>query len=307
VSPLLAAILALAGLTLVKATPLIFAALGGVLSERAGIVNIGLEGILISGAFVAVCVSGATGNPIFGALAGIAAGAALAALLAYAATRLAVDQIVAGTGINITALAAAAYGLVLVFGQPGASREVPALGTTGQTVLIVLAFVAAGALHVVLTRTPWGLHVRACGEDPGAAEAAGIDALRTRFTAVVLGGAIAGLGGVYLSLAELDLYSDGMTAGRGFIALAAVIFGRWTPLGATGAALFFGFFAALQYSLQHAGVPSELMQALPYLAALIALAGFAGRVRAPAADGVPYVRSDISPKRTRTAHARTQG
>ena len=145
-------------------------------------------------------------------------------------------------------------------------------------------------LHIVLQRTPWGLHVRACGEDPSAAEAAGIDALRTRFIAVVTGGAIASLGGVYLSLAELDLYSDGMTAGRGFIALAAVIFGRWTPLGATGAALFFGFFSALQFALQRTGVPSELMQALPYAAAVVALAGFAGRVRAPAADGVPYVR-----------------
>lgn len=287
---LVAAILAIAGLTLVKATPLIYAALGGVLSERAGIVNIGLEGILIAGAFVSVAVSGASGNALLGASAGIAAGAIVAALLAYAATRLAVDQIVAGTGINIAALAAAAYGLVLVFGQPGASREVPALGATGQTILIVVAVLAAAVLHVVLNFTPWGLHVRACGEDPGAAESAGIDALRTRFVAVVIGGAIAAIGGVYLSLAELDLYSDGMTAGRGFIALAAVIFGRWTPFGATGAALFFGFFAALQYSLQHAGVPSELMQALPYLAALIALAGFAGRVRAPAADGVPYVR-----------------
>jgi simple sugar transport system permease protein len=168
---------------------------------------------------------------------------------------------------------------------------VPALGQRGEILLIVLAFAAALALHVVLKRTPWGLRVRACGEDPGAAESAGIDALRTRFWAVVIGGAIAGLGGVFLSLAELDLYSDGMTAGRGFIALAAVIFGRWTPFGATGAALFFGFFAALQYSLQHAGVPSELMQALPYLAALVALAGFAGRARAPAADGVPFVRS----------------
>jgi general nucleoside transport system permease protein len=290
VSPLAAGILAVLGLTLVKATPLIYAALGGVLSERAGVVNIGLEGILIAGAFSAVAVSGATGSPVLGALAGVAAGALLAALLAYAATRLAVDQIVAGTGLNIAALAAAAYGLVLVYHQPGASREVPALGTAGETCLIVLAFAAAAALHVVLTRTPWGLRVRACGENPGAAEAAGIDALRTRFGAVVIGGAIAALGGVYLSLAELDLYSDGMTAGRGFIALAAVIFGRWTPLGATGAALFFGFFAALQYSLQRAGVPSELMQALPYAAALVALAGFAGRSRAPAADGVPYVR-----------------
>ncbi|HYW53410.1 MAG TPA: ABC transporter permease [Dongiaceae bacterium] len=286
----LAAVLAILGLTLVKATPLIYAALGGVLSERAGVVNIGLEGILIAGAFTSVVVSGATGSPLLGALAGVVAGMLLAAILAYASTRLGVDQIVAGTGLNIAALAGAAFGLVLVYHQPGASHEVPAFGHTGEVVLVVLAFAAAGALHFVLTRTPWGLRVRACGEDPSAAESAGIDALATRFRAVVIGGAIASLGGVYLALAELDLYSDGMTAGRGFIALAAVIFGRWTPLGATGAALFFGFFAALQYTLQRAGVPSQLMQALPYLAALVALAGFAGRVRAPAADGVPYVR-----------------
>jgi ABC-type uncharacterized transport system permease subunit len=291
VNATLAAVLAILGLTLVKATPLIYAALGGVLSERAGVVNIGLEGILIAGAFTSVVVSGATGSPLLGALAGVVAGMLLAAILAYAATRLGVDQIVAGTGLNIAALAGAAFGLVLVYHQPGASHEVPAFGHTGEVVFVVLAFVAAAALHFVLTRTPWGLRVRACGEDPSAAESAGIDALATRFRAVVIGGAIASLGGVYLSLAELDLYSDGMTAGRGFIALAAVIFGRWTPLGATGAALFFGFFAALQYTLQRAGVPSQLMQALPYLAALVALAGFAGRVRAPAADGIPYVRS----------------
>jgi simple sugar transport system permease protein len=286
----LGSLVALLGLTLVKATPLVYAALGGVLSERSGVINIGLEGILIAGAFGAVVGSGATGSALVGVLAGVAAGAVLAALLAFAATRLAVDQIVAGTGINIAALAAAAFGLILIYGHPGASSEVPALGARGANVLVVLAFASALTLHVVLARTPWGLRVRACGEDPSAAESAGIDALRTRFRAVVLGGAIAALGGVFLSLGELDLYSDGMTAGRGFIALAAVIFGRWTALGATGAALFFGFFAALQYSLQRAGIPSELMQALPYLAALVALAGFAGRVRAPAADGVPYVR-----------------
>ncbi|MBV8643383.1 MAG: ABC transporter permease [Candidatus Eremiobacteraeota bacterium] len=286
----LAAVLALLGLTLIKATPLIYAALGGVLSERSGVVNIGLEGILIAGAFTSVAVSGATGSPLLGALAGIIAGMLLAALLAFAATRLAVDQIVAGTGLNIAALAAAAFGLVLIYHQPGASHEVPAFGETGEWVLTALAFVAAVALQLVLARTQWGLRVRACGEDPSAAESAGIEALTTRFWAVVLGGAVASLGGVYLALAELDLYSDGMTAGRGFIALAAVIFGRWTALGATGAALCFGFFAALQYTLQRAGIPSELMQALPYLAALVALAGFAGRVRAPASGGLPYIR-----------------
>jgi ABC-type uncharacterized transport system permease subunit len=283
-------LLALATLTLIKATPLIYAALGGVLAERSGVVNIGLEGILVAGAFTSVSVSFATGSPLLGALAGVVAGALLAAILAFAATRLGVDQIVAGTGLNIVALGGAAYGLVLIFGQPGASKEVANLGRPGEVALITLAFALAGALWYVLFRTPWGLRVRACGENPSAAETAGIDALRTRFWAVVIGGGIAALGGVYLSLAELDLYSDGMTAGRGFIALAAVIFGRWNPLGALGAALFFGFFAALQYTLQRSGIPSEIMQALPYIAALVALAGFAGRVRAPAADGVPYSR-----------------
>lgn len=284
------ALLALFALTLVKATPLIYAALGGVLAERSGIVNIGLEGILVGGAFGSVAAAYATGSPLLGAVCGVAAGAFLAAVLAFVATRLGVDQIVAGTGLNIVALGGAAYGLVVIFNQPGASTEVAGLGRPGEAVLIALAFAIALTLHVVIFHTPWGLRVRACGENPSAAETAGIDACATRFRAVVIGGAIAALGGVYLSLAELDLYSDGMTAGRGYIALAAVIFGRWTPLGAVGAALFFGFFAALQYTLQRSGIPSELMQALPYLAALVALAGFAGRVRAPAADGIPYLR-----------------
>jgi len=285
----IAFVLALVGLTLVKATPLIFAALGGVLAERSGVVNIGLEGIMIAGAFAGVCAAGATGNPVLGVAAGIVAGALLAALLAFVTTRLGFDQIVAGTGVNIVALGGAAFGLVLIFGQPGASREVPALGATGANALTALAFVLAGTVAVFLGATPWGLRVQACGENPHAAASAGIDPRQTRFWAVVAGGAIAALGGVYLALGELDLYSDGMTAGRGYIALAAVIFGRWTALGATGAALFFGLFAALQYTLQRSGIPSELMQALPYLAALVALAGLAGRVRAPAADGVPYL------------------
>ena len=281
---------ALLVLTLIKATPLIYASLGGVLSERSGVVNIGLEGMLVAGAFFGVVGSYASGNAIVGAICGVLAATLLAALFAFVVTRFALDQIVTGTGINIAAIGAAAYGLVIVFGQPGASHEVAALGRPGEAVLIGLALVLALLLQLVIDRTPWGLRVRACGENPSAAAAAGIDPLRTRFIAVTIGGAIAGLGGVFLSLGELDLYSDGMTAGRGFIALAAVIFGRWNPLGALGASLFFGFFAALQYTLQRSGVPSELMQALPYLAALVALAGFAGRVRAPAADGVPYVK-----------------
>jgi general nucleoside transport system permease protein len=275
-------------LTLIKSTPLIYAALGGVLCERSGVINIGLEGMIAIGAFTGVAVSFGTGSAIAGALAGVLAGAVLGAILGIAATRFRVQQIVAGTGINLLALGGAAYGLVVVFGQPGASKEVNALGSMGETAMVTFALALAGLLHVFLFWTRPGLHVRSCGENPRAADVAGIDPLRVRFWAVTAGGAFAALGGVFLAMAELDLYSDGMSAGRGFIALAAVIFGRWNPLGAAGAALFFGAFQAMQYTLQRSGIPSELMQALPYLAALVALAGFAGRARAPAADGVPY-------------------
>lgn len=279
--------LAFVALALVKAAPLVFAALAGVLCERAGIVNIALEGALTVGAFAAVVVANATGSPLLGLAAGVVAGAALCVVLGLAATRLGIDQIVAGTGLNVLATGAAAYGLVVVFGSPGASPEVPGLGTPGEIALVVTALACAALAHVGLQRTVWGLRLRACGENPRAVAAAGLDPRRIRVLATATGGALAGLGGVFLSLGELDIFSDGMTAGRGYIALAAVIFGRWTPLGATGAALGFGALSALQYSLQRTGVPSELMQSLPYVAALAALAGFGGRARAPEADGIP--------------------
>jgi simple sugar transport system permease protein len=275
-------------LTLVKAAPLIFAALAGVVCERSGILNIALEGTLTAGAFAAVAASYATGNPLAGLLAGLAAGAFVCGLLGIAATRFGVDQIVAGTGLNIVAAGGTAFGLVIVFGQPGASAEVRALGPAGEVALIASALVCAAVLHVVLSYTPWGLRLRACGENPHAVRSAGVDPVRVRIAATVLAGLLAGAGGVFLSLGELDIYSDGMSAGRGFIALAAVIFGRWTPLGATAAAIAFGALSALQFSLQRAGIPSEFMQALPYLAALAALTGITGRARAPAADGIPF-------------------
>jgi general nucleoside transport system permease protein len=277
-------------LMLIKSAPLIYAALGGVICERAGVLNIGLEGMIAIGAFSGVSISYATGNGVLGAIGGVVSGAALGAILGLAATRFRVEQIVAGTGINLIALGGAAYGLVIIFGQPGASKEVNALGPVGEVVMVCLALALAGLLHVFLFATRPGLHVRSCGENPRAADVAGIDPLRVRFWATTAGGAIAALGGVFLAMAELDLYSDGMSAGRGFIALAAVIFGRWNPLGAAAAAIFFGAFEALQFTLQRTGIPPEFMQALPYVAALVALAGFAGRARAPAADGVPYRR-----------------
>jgi simple sugar transport system permease protein len=283
------ALIGFLGLTLVKATPLIFAALAGVVCERAGILNIALEGTLTVAAFTAVAVSFATGSALLGLAAGVVAGMLLCALLGVAATRFGVDQIVAGTGLNLLAAGGTAFGLVVVFGQPGASPEVHALGTTGERALAVVAFAGAALVAVVLGSTPWGLRLRACGENPYAVRSAGIDPRTMRIAATLVAGAIAGLGGVFLSLGELDIYSDGMTSGRGFIALAAVIFGRWTPLGATAAGVAFGALAALQFVLQRAGVPSEFMQALPYLAALAALTGIVGRARAPAADGVPMI------------------
>ncbi len=284
-----ALIVTLVVLTLIKSTPIIYAALGGVISERSGVINIGLEGMMAAGAFVAVVVSFATHSPALGLAAGIAAGAAAGYMLAFAATRLKADQIVAGTGINLICAGGAAYGLVLLFNQPGASVQVNSLGSAFW-ILIVFAFAAAALLHWVLYRTPWGLRVRATGENPSAVVSAGLDPLTLRVYAVVISGALAGLGGAFLSIGELNLYSDGMTAGRGFIALAAVIFGRWHPLGATAACVVFGFFEALQFVLQGqiAWLPANAMQALPYIAALVALAGVTGKVRAPAADGVPF-------------------
>jgi general nucleoside transport system permease protein len=276
-------------LTLIKSTPIVYAALGGVISERSGVINIGLEGMMASGAFVAVAVSFATRDPVAGALAGVAAGACFGYLLAFAATRFKVDQIVAGTGINLICAGGAAYGLVVLFNQPGASPQVASLGSS-YWILIAGAFAIALLLHWALYRTAWGLRIRASGENPSAVVSAGLNPLALRTYAVVISGALAGLGGAFLSIGELNLYSDGMTAGRGFIALAAVIFGRWTPLGATAACVVFGFFEALQYVLQGqvAWLPANALQALPYIAALIALAGVTGRVRAPAADGVPF-------------------
>ncbi len=274
-------------LTLVKAAPLIFAALAGVVCERSGILNIALEGALAAGAFAAVAATYETGSPFLGAVAGIVAGMLVCGTLGVAATRFRVDQVVAGTGLNVLAIGGAAFGIVVMSGTPGVTPEVHAFGAAGEAVLIGVALACALALQFALDRTPWGLHLRACGENPYAAISAGLDPRRIRIGATLVAGVLAGLGGIFLSLGELDLYSDGMTAGRGFIALAAVIFGRWTPLGACAAAIAFGALSALQFVLQRAGVPSELLQALPYVAALAALTGIFGRSRAPAADGVP--------------------
>lgn len=299
-SSLIAAVIAIA---LIKATPLIYAGLGGVLSENAGIVNIGLEGMMAGGAFSAVVASYYTHNLGLALVAAILTGALSASILAYFAIRLRADQIIVGMAINVLSIGGAAFLVALIFGQAGATPEVTSFASLGgvtsgglaalvtqpqRYALLWLALLLVAALHVFLYRTKAGLHLRAVGEEPRAAFTAGIDAFRIRYLATIVGGALAALGGAYLSVGELDLYSDGMVAGRGFIALAAVIFGRWTPLGTAGACLFFGFFSSLQIALQRASVPAQLLEMLPYVLTIVAIAGLLGRSRAPAADGVPF-------------------
>lgn len=285
----IAVAISLLALALVRGTPILLAALGGVISERAGIVNIALEGEMTAGAFTAALVSYFSHNAWLGALGGIFVGGAVGLLLGIAATKWRANQIVAGMGINLICTGAAAFGLIFVFNQAGVTPEAPALGAALWP-LIALGVLLAFGIEWALEHTVLGLRLRACGENPHAARAAGINPLAIRLYASIAAGALAGLGGVFLALVELNLYSEGMVAGRGFIALAAVIFGRWTPLGAAGVALLFGGLEALQFALQGtvAWLPSDLVQALPYFAALLALYGSSGRFRAPAADGIPY-------------------
>jgi ABC-type uncharacterized transport system permease subunit len=269
-----------------KATPLVFAALGGVLSENAGIVNIALEGIMAGGAFAAVATSYYTHSVALALASALVTGALLALVLAYFAIAQRADQIIVGMAINIFAIGGTAYLVSAVFGQPGASPQVA--GLRDESALTWAAAAIVVALHVFLYRTRAGTHLRAVGEEPRAAATAGINVAAYRYGATMAGGALAALGGAYLSVGETDIYSDGMVAGRGFIALAAVIFGKWTPFGAAGACVFFAFFSGLQIVLQGANVPAQLLEMLPYLLTIVAIAGFIGRARPPASDGVVY-------------------
>jgi general nucleoside transport system permease protein len=296
----IAAILAVA---LVKGTPLIYAGLGGVLSENAGVINIALEGMMAAGALTAVVASFYLHDLGLAVLAAALVGSLLGLLLAYLTVTVRADQIIVGMAINVLAIGGAAFLLVAIFGHPGASPEVRSFSALGGNeanglaglvtkpasfALVWLAIALVGIAHVFLYRTRGGLHLRAVGEAPHAALTAGINVVAYRYGATIIGAALAGLGGAYLSIGEVDLYSDGMVAGRGFIALAAVIFGRWTPLGAAGACLFFGFFNGLQIALQRVDVPAPFLEMLPYVLTIVAIAGFIGRSRPPAADGVPF-------------------
>ena len=282
--------LALLTATLRFATPLLFAAMGGLLSERSGVMNIALEGMMLVGAFFAVAGTWWIGNPWLGLLVGIFAAAVAATIHAVWCISFRGDQIVAGTAVNLIGAGLTAFLIQRIWGQAGGSASVPSLPdiARGINILLPLAFILVPIIHIALFRTKPGLRVLAAGEHPQAAESVGIDVNRYRYACVIGSGVLAGLGGAFLSIGDLSYFTLDMTAGRGFIALAAVIFGGWTPFGALGATLLFGGAQAIQLQAQaqpNFPVSTDLLLALPYLLTLVAITGIVRASQPPAGLG----------------------
>lgn len=293
------------------ATPLVLGALAGVMCERAGVINIAIEGQFLVGAFFGAVAASLAFSAYMGLVGAVLAGVGISALLAVFSLRYLVNQIV--LGVVLIALASGLTSFLLsqipsdpeirqYFNEPPRLDSVPIPGLSeipvvgpalfNQTVLVYLMYVSVVLVYVVLFQTRWGLRVRSVGEHPKAADTVGIKVNRVRWQAVLAGGVFAGLGGAYFTVGSTGAFDRDLSAGNGFIALAAVIMGRWHPVGATMAALFFGFMWNLQSQLSFVDkIPGQLLGATPYLATIIAVAGFVGRVRPPAADGEPYVKS----------------
>ena len=292
--------------TLLRAIPIILAALSGVMCEKSGVVNIGIEGMMLSGAFLAALLGSLTGSEWGGLLAALFGGGLMAALLAVLAIKYKVSQVVAGTAINILATGITSY-FSSRYLQTNAAlnspptfkpiaipllSKIPIIGPTlfNHTLVVYFTLILVVVIHVMFAYTRWGLRTRAVGEHPRAADTLGINVFKTRYINVILGGMVAGLGGAYLVLSSVARFDELMTAGKGFIGLAAMIFGNWTPFGALGASLIFGFADSLQTKLAILSVPipSQFLLMAPYLVTMIVLAGVVGQSRAPAADGQPY-------------------
>jgi simple sugar transport system permease protein len=297
------------------ATPLALAAIGGTICERAGVVNIALEGIMLIGAFFGTVTVLATNSPWLGVLVAILSGAAVASIHAFASINLRANQVVSGTALNLLALGVTGFLMELWYGHPGTTDPVrtlrPVFGfeasgggalaevwrwingiVLSHTPIVYLAIIIAIVAQWAIYRTRWGLRLRALGEHPRAVDTVGVNVYRGRWVAVLISGGLAGLAGANLTLEQVGSFTENMTNGRGFIALAANIFGRWTPVGSYLASLLFGFADALQIKLQPLrdviNIPPQFFYMLPYLLTVIVLAGVVGRAVAPAADGVPY-------------------
>ncbi len=298
--------------TLKAATPLTLGAICGLLCERSGIINIAIEGMMLFGAFAGVAFAGIFNNLWLGLLAACLVGGLMAAVHAVLSIKYKVDQIVSGTVINILAAGATRFLNLRILEPAGLSTpghfetipipllsEIPIIGPilfdNQPTVYLMLILLVV--VNYVVFFTPWGLRMRACGEHPRAADTVGIHVNQMRYISVIIGGLIAGIGGAYFSLGEVGTFEDGMTRGQGFVALAAMIFGNWNPIGGFAAALLFGFANALQVKMQilqpvlpviNAPIPPEFLQMAPYILTIIVVAGVVGRVRPPAQEGKPY-------------------
>jgi simple sugar transport system permease protein len=291
--------------------PLIFGSMSGLLCEKSGVINIAIEGQLLFAAFVSAVVSSITQNAILGLLSAPIAGALISLILAYFSIQFQVDQVILGFVINVLVLGLTNFfytTLLIPYEDKwnmGVSfspikipilSNLPIIGPTlfNQTIIVYLMYAFVIFIQIALFKSRWGLRTRAIGELPVAADSVGIDVNRLRFKNVMLAGLVAGTGGAYFTVGAVGPFSQNMTAGAGFIALACLIFGKWTPRGAIVAALFFGFANNLQGNLSIIGVsiPSEFMLMVPYIATIIVVSGVVGRVRAPAADGIPYTRGN---------------
>ncbi|MEA2135939.1 MAG: ral nucleoside transport system permease protein [Solirubrobacteraceae bacterium] len=288
------------------ATPLVFAALGGVISERSGVVNIGLEGMMLTGAFFAIYGADVTGGWVGGLLVGMIAGGVLALVHAFFAISLRADQIVCGFAINFLALGTTGYVFLQHYGSNGTPGDAPQVPDVSLPIdwipffgpaldklnlLVWVALVLVFVVWLFVFRTPAGLRLRSVGENPRAAATVGISVYKVRYLAVIASGVLAAMGGAFLSIGFVHTFNQNMTAGRGFIALAVVIVGKWRPVAALAAALMFGFSQALAQRLPvFSDSSATLLQALPYVVTLIAVAGLVGRSTPPAADGVPYAK-----------------
>jgi simple sugar transport system permease protein len=294
---------------LLLSVPLIFGAMAGVLSERSGVINIAIEGQLLAGAFASGVLASLFHNNWLGLAFAPVAGALISLLLAIFAIKYGIDQVVLGFVLNVLVIGLTNFlykKLLIPYQTEWNSAiaftpieipllsKIPVLGPIffAQSIIVYMMYVVVAIIHIALFKSKWGLRTRAVGEHPTAAESVGIDVNKIRFKNVIIAGAVAGLGGAFFTLGAVGSFSKEMTAGKGFIALAALIFGRWSPLGAVAAALIFGFADNLQGLLTITGtpIPSEFMLMAPYIATIIAVSGFVGKVRAPAADGIAYKR-----------------
>jgi ABC-type uncharacterized transport system permease subunit len=305
---MLSSIVTLLTATLRISPPIVLASIGGAYSERSGIINIGLEGMILMGAFAGVVTTHYVGNPWVGVLAAVVAGGALGLLHAVLCIRFKANQVVSGVGVNILSLGLTTLLLQVIWGNRGASDsvtglkplhlpvigDIPVVGDIigNQNPLVYIMLVIVVVAWLVMFRTPLGLRIRAVGEHPEAADTVGIHVHKIQYMCVTVSGMLSGLGGAYLSLGWLNLFSQNMSAGRGFIALAANIFGKWNPAGTFGASLLFSFTDALQMKLQGVGIPIQFIQMIPYILTILVLASAVKRSVAPAAIGKHYEKGE---------------